>query len=109
MPEKYMSYIHKIKSGFEDFVFFGRKLDVKINVKFTGGYFSRWIHNNFTDVISLSIEFKKIFMDELTGELHNEVLLELKRVFDSVKENLEKELTNKWHARKDSNPQPSDP
>ena len=99
MPEKYMPYIHKIKSKFEEFIFFGRKLDVQINIKFTGGNLSRWIHNNFTDVISLSIEFKKIFMDELTGELHNEMIYELKRVFNSVKENVENELTKKWHAR----------
>ncbi len=109
MPEKYLPLIYKIKSKFEEFVFFGRKLDVRINVKFTGGNMSRWIHDNFDDVISLSVEFKKIFMDELTGELHNEMILELKRIFNTVKKSVEEELNKNWHARKDSNPQPSDP
>ncbi len=109
MNKKYLPLVHKIKAYFEEYVFFGRKLDVKINVKFTGGHLSRWIHENFENVISLSVEFKKIFMDELTGELHEEVLNELKRVFDTVRNKVETDLYKNWHARKDSNPQPSDP
>ncbi len=49
--------------------FHGRKLDVRENVKFKGGNFSRWIHEKFpTTVCSIAIEFKKFFMDEWTGE-----------------------------------------
>jgi hypothetical protein len=48
--------------------FQGRRLDVRENVKFRGGFFSRWIHETFPDrACALAIEFKKFFMDEWTG------------------------------------------
>ena len=51
-----------------DFDFLGRQLDVRENVKFRGGEFSRWIHRTFPDsACSMAIEFKKFFMDEWTG------------------------------------------
>lgn len=49
--------------------FCGRKLDVRENVKFFGGHFPTWIHENYpSNVCVLSMEFKKFFMDEWTGE-----------------------------------------
>lgn len=43
----------------------GRPLDVRENVKFKGGYFPLSLHSRYPDnVCVLSIEFKKIFMDE---------------------------------------------
>jgi len=51
------------------FNFRGRHLDVRENIKFKGGYFPRWIHENFPgSVCCISIEFKKFFMDEWMGE-----------------------------------------
>ena len=51
------------------FDFLGRQLDVRENVKFQGGNFSRWIHQSFPEAIcSIAIEFKKFFMDEWTGK-----------------------------------------
>ena len=51
------------------FDFMGRNLDVRENIKFKGGYFSRWIHENFPESgCALAVEFKKFFMDEWTGE-----------------------------------------
>ena len=48
--------------------FHGRSLDVRENVKFRGGNFSRWVHDNFPlQVCSIAIEFKKFFMDEWAG------------------------------------------
>ena len=48
----------------------GRKLDVRENVKFFGGHFAKWIHQRFPEqVCVLSVEFKKFFMDEWTGEV----------------------------------------
>ncbi len=47
----------------------GRVLDVRENVKFKGGYFSKWLYDNYgARVCPIAIEFKKIFMDEWTGE-----------------------------------------
>ncbi len=47
----------------------GKALDVRENVKFRGGYQSRWVHERFPDSgCVLAVEFKKTFMDEWTGE-----------------------------------------
>ncbi len=51
------------------FDFLGRHLDVRENVKFFGGQFPGWIHENYPGSgCALAIEFKKFFMDEWTGE-----------------------------------------
>lgn len=48
--------------------FMGRSLDVRENIRFRGGYFSRWVHETFPGTgCALAIEVKKIFMDEWTG------------------------------------------
>jgi N-formylglutamate amidohydrolase len=50
--------------------FLGRRLDVRENVRFRGGNLGRWAHETFPEAgCVLSIEFKKFFMDEWTGEL----------------------------------------
>lgn len=46
----------------------GHPLDVRENVKFRGGHFSRWIADRYPETgCVLSIEFRKSFMDEWTG------------------------------------------
>jgi hypothetical protein len=51
------------------FDYLGRRLDVRENVKFTGGHFSRWTHRHFPkSACVLAVEFKKFFMDEWSGE-----------------------------------------
>jgi N-formylglutamate amidohydrolase len=50
--------------------FLGRHLDVRENVRFRGGNLGRWAHETYPEAgCVLSIEFKKFFMDEWTGEL----------------------------------------
>jgi N-formylglutamate amidohydrolase len=45
------------------------RLDVRVNVRFRGGYLSRWVVEHYPDTACpLAIEFKKTFMDEWTGE-----------------------------------------
>ena len=44
-------------------------LDVRENVKFQGGHFSRWVHDTFGNAACvLAVEFKKTFMDEWSGQ-----------------------------------------
>jgi N-formylglutamate amidohydrolase len=44
--------------------------DVRENVRFKGGEFSRWVNTNFGAFgFALAIEFKKVFMDEWTGRV----------------------------------------
>ncbi|NJB84609.1 N-formylglutamate amidohydrolase [Lewinella marina] len=58
----------------------GAPLDVRENVKFDGGHFNHWIHDRFPGVSCvLSIEFKKVFMDEHTNEVFSPVLEQLQQ------------------------------
>jgi hypothetical protein len=53
-----------------DYDYFGRRLDVRENVRFFGGNLPTWIHQQFPDkVCALAIEVKKFFMNEWTGQL----------------------------------------
>ncbi|MFW6124837.1 MAG: N-formylglutamate amidohydrolase [Pirellulales bacterium] len=48
----------------------GRAIDVRHNVRFRGGYWSRWIHQTWPErVLAFAIEVKKVFMDEWSGRL----------------------------------------
>ena len=68
------AFIHRMRASTVD----GKPLDVRENVKFPGGHFNHWIHEEFPDVSCvLSIEFKKVFMDEHTNEVNQPVLHEL--------------------------------
>lgn len=64
----------------------GKTLDVRENIRFKGGHFSQWVHNRFSgSSCSISIEFKKIFMDEWTGQLDGNVHQALKSMlFSSI-------------------------
>lgn len=48
---------------------YGNPIDIRENIKFKGGYLSQFINTNFGDKgCVLSIEFRKDFMNEWTGE-----------------------------------------
>ena len=69
VDEKWMPLIHRFMEDLRNFDFIGRPLDVRENIKFRGGHFSRWIHESFPNAgCAIAIEFKKFFMDEWTGE-----------------------------------------
>lgn len=70
--------VDRFISTLRSYDFLGRGLDVRTDVKFKGGHVVRWIHEQFPGcACALAIEFKKLFMDEWTGELwvrqHNAV------------------------------------
>jgi N-formylglutamate amidohydrolase len=56
----------------------GRRLDVRENVRFRGGYLTRWVHERYPEQgCALAVELRKDFMDEWTGvadEAHLEQL-----------------------------------
>ncbi|WP_428308073.1 N-formylglutamate amidohydrolase [Lacipirellula sp.] len=71
----------------------GRPLDVRENVKFQGGYFSRWIHREFPrTVCAPAIEFKKTFMDEWTGDVDHPHLIKLRDALRGCVPHLEERL-----------------
>lgn len=55
-------------------------LEVRENVRFTGGHFAAWAHERFSgDVAVLAVEFKKTFMDEWTGVVDRAHVRRLRR------------------------------
>ena len=79
---RWASIVDRFMSDLRRFDFLGRQLDVRENVKFKGGQFSRWIHETFPQAgCAIAIEFKKFFMNEWTGELYHEQ-------FDAIKDAL---------------------
>lgn len=66
--------IESFVTDLQNFDFLGRKLDVRENIKFQGGYFPDWVHRKFPSACVLSIEVKKFFMNEWTNEVDLEQL-----------------------------------
>ena len=66
--ERWAAVVDRFVSDLKEFNYFGQSLDVRENVKFKGGNLAQWVHGNFpfTGCV-LSIEYKKIFMNEWTG------------------------------------------
>jgi N-formylglutamate deformylase len=80
---------HRVVDGFIDGMraqrVARRTLDVRENVRFRGGQLVRWIHEHYADTgCALALEFKKVFMDEWTGEPDDEHIAELARALRTV-------------------------
>ena len=60
-------------------------LDVRENVRFRGGHLSRWVAANYPDTgCTLALEFKKLFMDEWTGECDTGHVAQLRHALHAV-------------------------
>jgi N-formylglutamate amidohydrolase len=69
-PGYWRSAIDRFIEALSLFAFGGRRLDVRENMRFRGGHFARWLHTTYPGrVCCLSVEVKKIFMNEWSGEL----------------------------------------
>lgn len=96
---KWSSIVDRFIDEVSAYNFMGRTLDIRENVKFKGGYFPRWIHNKFPNsVCCLSIEFRKFFMDEWTGEPFNDVINEINFLLKHTTVSILEEI-NKMNAR----------
>jgi len=84
MPVYSDQLVDKLEDHFSKHIINGKLLKVRKNIKFTGGWFPRWLHYTFPDcVCCLSVEFKKIFMDEWSGELFPEKFSILEKALSS--------------------------
>ncbi|MCF8372150.1 MAG: N-formylglutamate amidohydrolase [Bacteroidales bacterium] len=98
--EKWAPLVDRFMSDLGNYDYDSRKLDVRENIKFKGGQFGRWIHQNFQEsACCLSVEFKKFFMDEWTGIPDQDQIKKIDMALQStVKGVLEelKQLGAKW-------------
>lgn len=68
-----------------DLPFYDDSLDVRANVKFTGGQMSRWTNERYGDTgCSIAVEMKKIYMDEWSGELDEGITAGIGRIIEAA-------------------------
>jgi N-formylglutamate amidohydrolase len=71
----------------------GEEALVEENSVFYGGYVNRRLSRKYgEDCLTLSVEFKKVFMDERTGQAHPKVLADLADQFDRIVHELGRRL-----------------
>ena len=81
--EQWERIINRFIHDLANYNYLGRKLDVRENIKFRGGHFAKWTHQNFPEsACVLSIEFKKFFMDEWSGKPDNK---QIQAIADALK------------------------
>ena len=77
--------VDRFINDLKNYNYSSRKLDVRENIKFKGGQFSRWIHQTFPkSACSISIEFKKFFMDEWTGKPDKDQIKKIRSALQST-------------------------
>lgn len=76
---RWASLVEGFIAALRDQDFRGRPLDVRENVKFRGGWFPQWLHEQYPEnVCVLALELKKFFMDEWSGTASISALEELR-------------------------------
>jgi hypothetical protein len=85
--------VDRFIADLKNFNFDGRSLDVRENIKFRGRQGPSFVHQNFPKTgCALALEFKKIFMDEWTGELNRPLFEQLRMALQSALPGLLEEL-----------------
>jgi hypothetical protein len=83
--ERWEPIITRFIEDLSSFDFLGRHLDVRENVRFRGGQFPRWVHEEFPDTgCALAVEVKKFFMDEWTGKPDHDHLKTIREALRSA-------------------------
>jgi len=91
--QKWASVIDRFINDLKRYNYLDQHLDVRENIKFRGREFATWVHENFPDSgCVLSIELKKIFMNEWTGKVDAKKLLGLYHALKSTLPGISHEL-----------------
>jgi N-formylglutamate deformylase len=78
LPEKWRPVADAFIMSMQAATMDGVALDVRENVRFQGRQVARWVNDKYGEVgCALAIEFKKVFMDEWTGDVDIDRLAEL--------------------------------
>ena len=92
---RWINVVDRFLADLHGFDFQGRQLDVRENVKFIGGYFPKWIHEQFPSTVCvLAVEFKKFFMDEWTGQPDTDAIDTITEALNSTIDGVLEELSN---------------
>ena len=80
-PAKFSEAVQIVKQGLgQQSTVLGRKIDVRSNIRYPdGGEWPEWIYRNYADHVGvITVEYKKFFMNEWTGEVDLRSLYELR-------------------------------
>jgi len=95
MHPRWRGLVERFMAEMAAFDFPGGRLDVRENVKFRGGHLARFILERYgEDACVLSLEFKKFFMDEWTGEADPALLAAIGAALESTIPGLIAELAD---------------
>jgi N-formylglutamate amidohydrolase len=100
--DRWGGVVNCLHQTLSEYNFEGRNLDVRENIKFKGGYFTKWLSMNFGKrVCPIAIEFKKFFMDEWSGEVNQDQLDHIRQLLISTIQPVIKEadLNEDFHCR----------
>ncbi|MCP5274446.1 MAG: N-formylglutamate amidohydrolase [Burkholderiales bacterium] len=90
---KFANVVERFMRDLRSFDYLGRHLDARENVKFKGRYLAKWIHDKFPGhACVISIEFKKIYMNEWTGVGDVEQILAIRNALQFTIPGILKEL-----------------
>jgi N-formylglutamate amidohydrolase len=91
--QRWAPVVDRCMTDLRTHAFLGRSLDVRENVKFRGGNMSRFINQGFDGkACSIALEFKKFFMDEWSGEIHEKSYNQIAPALQSAASGLRSEL-----------------
>ncbi|WP_348270864.1 N-formylglutamate amidohydrolase [Rhizobium sp. Root1220] len=95
--DRWADVVDGLIQHFSGFDINGQAVDVRENVAFQGrGEQTRFIHEHFAETgCAIAVEFKKIFMDEWTGEPNLDVLTQLRAIVATAEPVLEHLLRNR--------------
>lgn len=76
--------------------FYDAALDVRANVKFTGGHMTRWLNGRYgANGCSIAVEMKKIYMDEWSGVLDEGITAAIGRILEAAAESVRESLQHR--------------
>lgn len=89
--EKWRSVINSFITSVQNQQLLGETIDIRENIKFKGGYLAQHILQKFGDRgCVLSVEFRKDFMNEWTGQPYQPAILEYKQLLFHTLKDLQK-------------------
>ncbi len=87
LPDRWRPVADAFLKTMADQRLYGEPIDTRENVRFRGGYLSKWTHDTYGEYgCSLAIEFKKVFMDEWTALVDPTALRSLRAALGATTE-----------------------
>ena len=96
IPSSWRSIVDAFSATMRELPFDDDVLDVRENVKFKGGAMTRWLNGRYQDRgCSIAVEMKKIYIDEWTGQLDEDITTAIGQIINSAAESVRAQLAER--------------